>query len=141
MGKYICKNCGRVFDEDEFGSWTEGHGEVWFGCPSCNGEFELAEQCSICEEYFAEDELIGNSLCKKCLELYSNEFDTCYEVGERDKKEIEINGLLKSIFSVEEIEEILCDYVKEHKKGMVFSEYINEDKHWFAENLVEVLNG
>ena len=64
--------------------------------------------------------------------------ETLLELGEEDSKEIEINGFLRSAFSVSEIEEILTrellslppSYLDRERR-----EYIDTDKGWFAETL------
>lgn len=47
--KYICGNCGLIFDEEEIATWKEDRGEFWgqrayetmYGCPQCfDGDIE-----------------------------------------------------------------------------------------------------
>lgn len=73
MAKYICVDCGCVFDEDEMGTYTEhhpygmGYAEEVFGCcPMCKGDFTEAERCDECGEYFAKEDL-EDGFCEECL--------------------------------------------------------------------------
>lgn len=50
MTKYVCEDCGAIFDEPEVKRWTENHGsemqEAWAipVCPECGSEeFEEIE--------------------------------------------------------------------------------------------------
>lgn len=71
-----CCECGKVFEDGEVARWREDRGEFWgfksyetmTGCPSCRGEYEEAEMCENCGEYFFEDELDENHLCEDCRE-------------------------------------------------------------------------
>lgn len=73
---FICLKCGKVFDEDEVKVWEEYRGEYWgmdayetmSGCPSCEGSYEEAEQCTECGEYFFLFDLDENHLCENCRE-------------------------------------------------------------------------
>lgn len=81
---YLCNQCGYVFQTPMvLSSWCSdkyGSDEI-DGCPECSDEsFTEVEQCSCCEEYFPEDELVlfenGSYLCGECLnENYINEND------------------------------------------------------------------
>jgi hypothetical protein len=71
---FICPECGCLFEEAaRFG---EVHNELdekaieYFSCcPNCGDlNFEEAVRCDYCEEEFREDDLIGGTLCKDCLE-------------------------------------------------------------------------
>lgn len=73
---YICNKCGTTFSEPEV-----EHGymncEYWGAkcymddstevCPECHSEdFEEAEQCEWCGEWFSQDELNGCNVCEDC---------------------------------------------------------------------------
>lgn len=69
---YICKNCGRDFEEPDVVYETHGFDygpyEKWLVCPSCHdSNFEEAEQCDGCGEYFAKSDLT-DGLCDDCYE-------------------------------------------------------------------------
>lgn len=141
---YKCLECGNIFEEGEQVRWEEHHpygmgsaAEEFSGCPLCNGDFEETKQCEICGGEFLEDELNGGCVCDECIEEYSKDFDTCYNIANQDKQEIEINGLLATIFDTSEIEQILFEFLKKAGEKIDCSEYIEQDKDWFAEKLAE----
>lgn len=67
-----CLHCHNTFDEDEVLTWEEGHGFNWgpkekfSSCPFCGGDYEEAEICDKCGEYYLEDELF-NGVCAGCV--------------------------------------------------------------------------
>ena len=134
---YICLNCGNIFGEGEQVNWVESHGENWDGCPCCGGDFEKAVKCKICGAECLEDELNGGCVCDECIEEYSKDFDTCYNIANQDKQEIKINGLLATIFDTSEIEQILFEFLKKDGEKNDFAGYTEQDKDWFAEKLAE----
>lgn len=140
---FKCLRCGHVFEDGEQAEWEETHGldcppyEKWSGCPICFGGFEETKQCKICGGEFLKDELNGGCVCNECTEKYSKDFDACYNIANQDKQEIKINGLLATIFDVSEIEQILFEFLKKDGEKVDCSEYIEQDKDWFAEKLVE----
>jgi DNA-directed RNA polymerase subunit RPC12/RpoP len=141
---YKCLSCGHIFEDGEQARWEEhrpyGMGyatESFDGCPICQGDFEEAKQCKICGGEFLEDELKGGCVCDDCLQEMSKDLSVCYEIGKQDRQETKINGMLLSILSVEEIEQILYDFIKENKKGINCSAYIKQDEDWFADKLSE----
>ena len=140
---FKCLECGNVFEEGEQANWHEHHpygmgtaSEEFSGCPICRGSYEETKQCEICGGEFLEDELLGGCVCNECVEEYSKDFDTCYNIANQDKQEIKINGLLATIFDTSEIEQILFEFLKKDGEKIDCSEYI-EDKDWFAEKLAE----
>lgn len=148
---YRCLDCGHIFEEGEQAVWEEHHPygmgyatENFSGCPICKGDFEETKQCTICGGEFLEDELNGGCVCDECIEQYSKDFDTCYNIANQDKQEIKINGLLATIFDTSEIERILFESLNKDGEKIDCSEYIEEyieqDKDWFADRLVEEVN-
>ena len=140
---YKCLRCGNIFDEGEQARWEEHHpygmgcaAEGFSGCPICKGDYEKTKQCKICGGEFLEDELLGGCVCEECIEEYSKDFDTCYQISANEKEEIKINALLVSLLDVDEIETILYHYLKT-KRDIDCSNFINEDKDWFADKLSE----
>lgn len=131
-----CNECGHIFDDCERAIWKEAHGELFSGCPVCKGSYEETKQCKICGGEFLEDELNGGCVCNECIEEYRKDFDVCYKISANEKEEIKINALLASVLDVEEIEKILYHYLKT-KKEIDCLEFIEADKDWFAEKLVE----
>ena len=144
---YRCLDCGHIFEEGEQAVWEEHHPygmgyatENFSGCPICKGDFEETTQCKICGGEFLEDELNGGCVCDECIEAYSKDFDTCYNIANQDKQEIKINGLLATIFDTSEIEQILFESLNKDGEKIDCSEYIEQDKDWFADRLVEEVN-
>ena len=66
---YICNECEEVFEQPkvvvERHPWGMGYAEEEFcECPCCgSGNFEEAEECSLCGEYVAE---LEDGLCNIC---------------------------------------------------------------------------
>ena len=140
---YRCLECGHIFEEGEQAVWYEHHpygmgtaSEEFSGCPICNGGYEETKQCKICGGEFLEDELNGDGVCDECIEEYSKNFDFCYKISDNEKEEIKINALLASLLDVDEIETILYHYLKT-KRDIDCSKFVNQDKDWFADKLVE----
>lgn len=142
---FKCLECGHIFEEGEQATWAEHHpygmgtaSEEFSGCPICKGDFEKTKQCKICGGEFLEDELLGGCVCEDCVEEHKRDLKTCYEIAETtEKQEIKINALLASLFDVDEIETILYQQLESVKNNIDCSAFINEDKDWFAEKLVE----
>lgn len=142
---YRCLECGHIFEEGEQATWYEHHpygmgtaSEEFLGCPICRGSYEETKQCKICGGEFLEDELLGGCVCDECVEEYKRDLKTCYAISETaPKEEIKINPLLVSLFDIDEIETILYQQLESVKDNIDCSAFINEDKHWFAEKLIE----
>ena len=132
-----CNECGHIFDDCERAIWKEAHGELFSGCPVCKGSYEETKQCKICGGEFLEDELLGGCVCDECVEEYKRDLETCYNIANQDKQEIKINGLLATIFDTSEIEQILFEFLKKDGEKIDCSEYIEQDKNWFADKLAE----
>lgn len=145
--RYECHNCGKRFEEPHI--IEERHGldtppyEKIAVCPYCKGYFEEMQECKICGEYFTDDELSGG-VCDECLYEHSTDIDFCYKLGaEEDAQEnVKINGFIASYFSEEQINEILWNRIKEINRIVNIScyDFIDSDKSWFAEKLIEEKN-
>ena len=144
MCRYQCHECDRQFDKPDF--VTETHGfelppyEKMAVCPYCKGYFEEMYQCKVCKEFFTDDELTSG-VCDCCIWDKATDFEFCYKLGnEEDAKEtIKLNGLVASIFTEEQIAEILMKELRIIKDiGLVNCfEFIGSDKSWFAEQLIK----
>lgn len=147
---YKCLECGTVFGEDEVSTWKERRGE-WMGspciveeggCPRCRGDYKEAFKCDICEGFFFKDELHEN-VCDGCINDYRNDFEMCYKISkshEEDVCQVEINGLLATLFDATHIENILVEHIRRNCPDIDCSEYIDVDKWWFGANLKEEVN-
>lgn len=141
---YKCLSCGHVFEEGEQACWTESRGEYWgspcyetmSGCPVCKEEYEETVQCAVCGSEHFEDELNGG-VCDECIDEYRKNFDACYELSVGETTEIKINSLLASLFEESDIEQILKEYISDKWQDVDCSQFIDEDKSWFGERIVE----
>ena len=137
---YRCKECGNLFEEGEQATWQESRGEFWgnpctenmSGCPLCKGNYEETSKCICCgNENFLEEEL-ENGVCNECIEKHTKDFDFCIKAGEEARENVKINGAVLSIWSADEINEILIEELKKIK-NISFEKFVQEDKFWFAE--------
>lgn len=143
---YKCYECGHVFDESDLDFWEEDRGEYWgtrcsetlSGCPKCRGDYAEAVTCDVCGKDFFEEEL-NNGVCDCCIEKYRYNIDVCNNIGKNDDDKIELNCFLASVFSKEEIENILFEKLKEAQKyGQIdCKKFIESDRDWFVERLAE----
>lgn len=139
---YKCVECGNIFEEGEQIRWDEDRGEFWgsscsetmSGCPCCGGSYEETKACEICGSEHLENELL-NGVCEECINEYKKDIDVCYKVGKNDFESINLNCFLATMFSAEEIEQILLEKLKKEKADC--SEFANADIYWFAERLTE----
>ena len=77
MSKYVCVECGNVFDEDEIVIWYERHGfefggERWSGSPCCKEYYVEAQICDCCGEYITTDkyvEIDDKKYCWDCVTI------------------------------------------------------------------------
>ena len=145
MLKYKCDHCVREFEEPdiitETHGMTDGSCEKHGVCPYCKGYFEEMHKCEICGEYFTEDELSGG-VCDECIYEHSTDIELCHKLGEEAEETIKINGFIASVFTEEQINEILWNRIKEINRMVNIScyDFIDSDKSWFAEKLIEEKN-
>lgn len=114
MGVYVCHICGDVFDGD-LPTAIEPHGEELpiLACNRCRwGEYVEAKECKACGEYFPDNNNYG--FCDTCIDENAT-IEMAIELGENDLVNMEINSLLVSLFTREEIEAILLKIVKENR--------------------------
>ena len=143
---YICERCGNVIEDDEFPTEVQCHGytslgdsfdETIDGCCSCGGEYVEAYQCKVCGEWFAEDDLCYD-VCDDCVK----ENETVAEalsIGEEYTEQVDINGFVAKVLSVEQINNILSRWVEENfvdrSKDVV--EYCGESRDGFCDWLAD----
>jgi hypothetical protein len=143
--RYECHNCGRRFEEPDIITETHGleHGpyEKIGVCPYCKGYFAEIHECKICGEYYTDDELTSG-VCDECIYQHDTDVELCYKLGADSKESIKINGFIASVFSEEQINEILWNRIKEINRIVNVSCYafIVSDKSWFAEQLIKEKN-
>jgi formylmethanofuran dehydrogenase subunit E len=78
MSKYVCLECGEIFDENEIDCWEETHGldygpyEPRSGCPYCGGAYVEAYRCDGCGEYINTEtyvEIDDQKYCEGCFTI------------------------------------------------------------------------
>lgn len=137
---FKCLECGHIFEEGEQISFKR---ELWdmeafgfaSGCPICKGNYEETTPCKICGSELLEEELHG-CVCEKCVEPYRKDWKACFKIGEKEKTSININSFLVDMFSENEIEAILYEFL-EKTKEVDCSPFIDNNKEWFGERLLE----
>ena len=139
MNRYKCNHCGREFEEPDV--VTEPHGEKVGCCPYCHGWFEEVYECKICGDFFTDDELT-NGVCDECIYEHATDIDFCAKLGNdyQALEKININGLVASFFTEEQINTIMLNKLKELNEfaPLSFYEFIDSDKWWFADKLKEI---
>lgn len=138
---FKCYECGHIFESGEEQTWIESYGEQMSGCPVCAGGYEETVQCSICGSEHLADELDGG-VCETCVDGYRYDISMCRIIGEKSKADVSINGFFASMYSSEEIEELIWrDMLNTQKfKSVDCTPFIEADRIWFAENLAEEVN-
>ena len=143
--RYECHNCGKRFEEphiieEKHGLDTPPYEKIGV-CPYCKGYFEEMTQCRICGQYFTEDELSGG-VCDECVYEHSTDIELCHRLGQEAEESIKLNGFIASVFSEEQINEILWNRIKEINRMVNIScyDFIDSDKSWFAEQLIKEKN-
>jgi hypothetical protein len=138
---FKCKECGHVFEDGEQATWVESHGldyggEEFEGCHICKGDYEEAEECEKCGKVCGDDEIFGG-LCDECIEEYKYDVNMCYKIGKHEKHVFNLNVLFAHLFTENEIEDILLRELSKDKY-VDCSSFINENKDWFGEKILEV---
>jgi hypothetical protein len=114
------------------------------GCPFCGGNFEDAVRCSACGEWFLSYEL-ESGVCDCCAEEkafeYRYDFNSCFELAKSaSKSSVALNAFLWSIFSEDQIEQILLKelFNRSAFKQINCSAFINADRGWFLEHILKL---
>jgi hypothetical protein len=146
----VCNICGEVISEEELRTYKEIHGYSSLGqafaerftdfrC-DCGGDYVEATECACCGKWFDNEDLHG--ICEGCLEDYET-LDNAIKIGEQYTEKVEINNFLASVFTAEQINEILATAAKErfadHSKEIV--DYLECDKQAFSEWVIENFAG
>ena len=149
MEMYKCEHCGAFFDEPTMETLWEYRGEC-FGdasnervsvckCPECgtSGMITEAEVCVVCGKPYLWGET-ESSICPNCMMSHCN-IDFCYDAGKTYNEDVELNGFLASMFSKEEIEEILLRELKKANETMPINciSFIQQDPSWFSDRVIE----
>jgi hypothetical protein len=134
---FKCSHCGKVFEE--VGTYKDGH-DTWCCCPECGFDgYEEAVKCEVCGEWFTEDELFFD-VCEDCkiklVEEYRYKPIECYKLAGEEKETVEINSLLVSLFTPEQIESALLKVLEDAEKffNIDCTNFIKSDIAWFIES-------
>ena len=122
----------KFYDCPEMTNYLEVQDEKRKYCCGNNCDEEEYEICQICGGTVEKDEMHGG-VCNECIEKHGNNIDTCYEIGKKCKDKVAINCFLASMFTDEEIEELLLEALR--RADADCSEFIEGDKEWFGEAL------
>lgn len=124
---YICTRCNHIFKEGEAKVIHENQGEC-FGypaiesfsvCPICEGEYEEAVKCSICEKYHLEEDLT-NGICDECLD-----------------KEVDYDKVLKFLLEQNELDYFVFKFFFTEKVfGDGLEKAINDELTWWFKRKV-----
>lgn len=143
-----CSRCGTVVRECELETHSQRIGYYGdqpiseslydYEC-SCGGGFEYATQCGVCGEYFVDD-FFCLSACEDCIDKELSNVGNLLEQGEESKTLVEINGFLASVFSEEQINEILLNVFEgadKIKQRELAREFYESDRTAFADFMCE----
>lgn len=130
--KVICKECGEIFDTDNFECSAKpeyeyiqtevgnipyfvGYGNSEDNCPKCGGELVEPRQCECCGEFKVSDKY--NWVCDDCVNTFleKDPLKVAVEMGNYSQSKKKINGFIDYLFTEEKINEILIDYVLKEK--------------------------
>ena len=101
----------REFRQNQYGR-MDGVECADYSCPRCGEVLEEAEACAECGEYHAEDN-IKEGLCPFC---FAKKYTFDYALTDEETSTVEINAFLASQFSVDEVETILREKLRELPK-------------------------
>ena len=142
---FVCEDCGCVFGDEDMVATSGVVSEVWGVdyceedgcCPRCKSS-SVAEgkKCAVCGGFYSEDD-IHSDVCNSCIEKYGKDFEFCERVCEDEKVTIRISSLLASLFDESDIEAILREYIKNKMGDVDCKKFVEFDKDWFAERIVE----
>ncbi len=143
----MCPYCGNVIDEEDLETYYECHGHdglspirekmVSWRCSECGHEYEEAEKCQVCGEYFIPQHYKYH-VCEDCMLEHEN-LKNALDIGTHNKIPVKINGFVDSCLTEDQINEILVNYIE----GMIkegdkkIREYCEEDKDYFGDWIVE----
>lgn len=135
---YKCRNCGHIFDDGEQKTKRERHNdyytEVINVCPICNSDnYEETIYCRHCGSECFKDELTSKGICKECIKAFiadnAKDEKVCYDVGQNDKVQAEVNSFIFDYFgSIENMERHLLEYITQIQEYYKhdFTKYLEE---------------
>jgi hypothetical protein len=147
-----CCDCGHIFEVGEQAIWSESRGEFWGtpcseevrGCPLCRGDYAEAKPCNICgSEHFLDE--LTEGVCEECIDNYKKDFKFCNKIAQEWEKEgnssacdFVLNDFFAIMFTKEQIENMLIEYIQEKMPNLDCSKFVESDIEWFCEMAKEV---
>lgn len=104
-------------------------------CENCGARdyIQEASRCMVCGGFSAEYDERSFCICKECVDQYKT-VENALKIGNEYPCNAEINEFVATIFTNEEINNILIDYVKSNYKDLQKAkEYCEQDPFWFEE--------
>jgi hypothetical protein len=143
MEVMICECCGNVQELDEIETvksylGTAGDCPVYENiispCSRCNGTFVEAVECKNCGNYTTEEDN-HYGLCNLCVAEYSTE-EIAFILGEKAPEKVSINSFVRYLFSENEINDILKNYIPQK---FTPTELENMIKEFCGQEMIEYL--
>lgn len=137
---FICLHCGHEFEEphNRYNKRWSDSDDSEPTCPNCGSEdIEEALVCEECGAVKSSDDII-NGICSGCLTEAAEDYKTAFEYGSERTEVVELNGVIASYLSRNQIEAILVNYIMNN--GDIFQaakDFALDDKYDFAEWLSE----
>lgn len=149
--KYICADCGAVFDEydaecNTYRQYNDGvciDEAEYSACPNCGSE-DLCDavECAICGEWYADSKLIGD-VCEECLKAATtpeNAWRYSKEEGKMTKIMVPVPDIVADNFERREIAAMIHKAFCELKDDPRIAEYCMLDKESFADFCRDIAN-
>ena len=142
---FICKDCGSLFENPDHMEENVGEycGQPAFQtidiCPNCHcDEIDEARMCEICGEWISEDDMECD-VCYDCMNEHKYDFDYCEKLCGDETEPVEINALYASLLTPRQINLILRRELKKANtiQPLDCTEFIDTDRFWFAEKMIE----
>jgi hypothetical protein len=146
---YICTKCGATTEFPEIRITARAtrylpEEKEQSRC-ECGGHFVEAKKCIVCGDYYPREKISNNNyICEYCLEdeAESNGYEYGLAIGEDNKTDVYINGLVATLLTPEQINKILVDYVEKNKENIKdfaykCEKYCREDLYCFSQYVEE----
>ena len=92
---YKCLSCGNLFDDGEEKIIVESTGEYFSYCPVCGGDYEEANMCKLCGEWYIPERSILDNYCDSCVSEMNNKIEEFKNTLTDDE-----NKLLEELYNI-----------------------------------------
>ena len=76
MSRFRCEDCGCEFEDDEFVTIREPHGEEWSGCPNCHStDWVKGKDCEVCGEITYNSHGFCDDCMREAKKLIKDDFE------------------------------------------------------------------